>query len=58
MATEQQIQAMLDAMKTQMDQVTRLQEENAQLRTLVAQPGTRQASHTKKPDRPTVESQG
>ena len=56
MATEQQIQAMLDAMKTQMDQVTRLQEENAQLRTLVAQPGTRQASHTKKPDRPTVES--
>ena len=36
MATEQQIQAMLDAMKTQMDQVTRLQEENAQLRTLVA----------------------
>ena len=56
MATEQQIQAMLDAMKTQMDQVTRLQAENAELRTLVAQPGTRQASHTKKPDRPTVES--
>ena len=56
MATEQQIQAMLDAMEKQMGQFTQLQEENARLRALVDQPGARQANHTKKPDRPTVES--
>ena len=56
MATEQQIQAMLDAMDKQMGQFTQLQEENARLRALVDQPGARQANHTKKPDRPTVES--
>ena len=56
MATEQQIQAMLDALQKQMGQVTQLQEENAQLRALVDQPGARQANHTKKPDRPTIDS--
>lgn len=54
MATEQQIQAMLEAMTRQMDQVTMLQEENLRLRTQTVEPGTRTA-HTKKPDRPTVE---
>ena len=56
MATEQQIQTMLDALQKQMGQVTQLQEENAQLRAQVGQPGTQQSNHTKKPDRPTLDS--
>ena len=56
MATEQQVQQMLDALQKQMGQFEKLQEENAQLRALVGQPGTRQTNHTKKPDRPTVDS--
>ena len=47
---------MLDALQKQMGQFEKLQEENAQLRALVGQPGTRQPNQTKKPDRPTVES--
>ena len=56
MATEQQIQQMLDAMKTQMDQVTQLQAENAQLCAQVGQPETQPSNYTKKPDRPTIDS--
>ena len=56
MATEQQVQAMLDALQKQMGQFEKLQEENAQLGALVGQPGTRQTNQTKKPDRPTVDS--
>ena len=56
MATEQQVQQMLDALQKQMGQFEKLQEENAQLRALVGQPGTRQTNQTKKPDRPTVDS--
>ena len=37
MATEQQVQAMLDALQRQMGQFEKLQEDNAQLRALVGQ---------------------
>ena len=54
MATEQQVQQMLDMMQQQMAALTTLQTENAKLRTEVHNNNTSNQCKVKKPDRPTI----
>ena len=61
MATAEQVQQMIDLMKAQMEQVTKLQTENEQLRNVVMNAnegsvvgGTPQTYKSKTPDRPMI----